>query len=115
MRIATEQRASFEGFYHADRSASLTPIAAVEYLEAVLAFPSDHGLGMAITQLDLTNRSTGRINLAENYRRASRSASWRVAGARVAAVSNLDGCRLRVEARLEHCFLSITNPLFGRT
>jgi len=33
----------------------LAPIAAVEYLEAAPAFASNHGLGMAIAQLDLTN------------------------------------------------------------
>jgi hypothetical protein len=39
------------------------PIAAVEYLEAALAFASNHRLGMAIAQFDLSNRSAGCIDL----------------------------------------------------
>jgi len=54
-------------FYHAARRQSLAPIAAVEYLEAALPFASDYGLGMAIAQLDLTNRSACGIDL---FRRA---------------------------------------------
>ena len=37
----------------------LAPIAAIEYLEAALAFTSNHGLGMTIAQFDLTNRPAG--------------------------------------------------------
>jgi len=48
---------------------------AVEYLEAALAFASNHGLGMAIAQLDLANRPAGCVDLPENYRRSLRSAS----------------------------------------
>jgi len=46
----------------------LAPIAAVEYFAAAPAFASDHGLGMAIAQLDLTNwsaslhRSSGELS-----------------------------------------------------
>jgi hypothetical protein len=47
----------------------LAPIAAIEYLEAALAFASNHRLGMTITQLDLSNRPARSIDLAENYRR----------------------------------------------
>jgi len=36
------------------------PIAPVEYLEAAPAFASNHGLGIAVTQLDLTDRPTCR-------------------------------------------------------
>ncbi len=46
----------------------LTPIAAVEYLEAALAFASNHNLGMAIAQFDLTNRSAPCVDLPENYK-----------------------------------------------
>jgi len=46
----------------------LAPIAAVEYLEAALAFASNHGLSMAIAQLDLANRTAGCINLPDPCR-----------------------------------------------
>jgi hypothetical protein len=49
----------------------LTPIAAVEYLEASLAFASIHDLGVAIAEFDLTNRPPGRIDLPKDYRRAA--------------------------------------------
>ena len=43
------------------RGALVAPIAAVEYLEAALAFPSNHGFGMPITEFDLTKRPAGCI------------------------------------------------------
>ncbi len=64
---------------------SLAPITAIEYLKAAPAFARNHGLGMAITQLDLTNRPAGRINLPENYRRSAYWASRCSARRRVAA------------------------------
>jgi hypothetical protein len=45
------------------RPASLAPIAAVEYLKAARPFASDHCLGMAIAQLDLADRPSGRVDL----------------------------------------------------
>jgi hypothetical protein len=53
------------------RPMSLAPIAAVEYLEAALSLASNHGVSVAIAQLDLTNRTTCRIDLPEYYRRAT--------------------------------------------
>ena len=50
------------------------PITAVKYLEAALAFARDYNLGTPIAQLDLTNRTACRVDLAENYRRAVRRA-----------------------------------------
>jgi hypothetical protein len=38
----------------------LAPIAAVKYLEAALPLASNHGLGVAVAQFDLSNRSAGR-------------------------------------------------------
>ncbi len=81
---------------------SLAPIAAVEYLKAALAFPSNHGLGMTIAQLDLSNRRTGCIDLAENYRRAAPRASRRPARALISASSDLDGRRDGIEVGFEH-------------
>jgi hypothetical protein len=57
----------------------LAPIATVEYLEAALSLPNDHGLGMAITKLDLTHRPACCIELAKNYGRSARRASRRPA------------------------------------
>ncbi len=62
----------------------LAPIAAVDYLEAAPAFASNYGLGMALAQLDLTNR-------------------W----------LDLNGCWRRVEVSLEHCLGSITIHALG--
>jgi len=39
----------------------LAPIAAVEYLEAARPLAYNHGLGMAIAELDLTNRTACRV------------------------------------------------------
>ena len=71
----------------------LAPIAVVEYLEAAPAFPSNYGLGMAIAQLDLTNWTTCRINLPEDYRGPVHGASWCSARRRVAASPDLNGRR----------------------
>ena len=92
----------------------LAPIAAVEYLEAALAFTRNQGLGMAIAQLDLTNWPASSINLPDNYRRAARRASRRSARHHIAASPNLNGRRDRIEVRLEHRFLSTTLSLYGR-
>jgi hypothetical protein len=80
----------------------LAPIAAVEYLEAAPAFASNHGLGMAIAQLDLTNWPARCVDLPENYRRVGRRASWRSARRRVSASPDLNGRRDGIEIRLEH-------------
>ena len=92
----------------------LAPIAAVEYLEAAPAFASNHGLGMAIAQLDLTNWPARCVDLQENYRRVGRRASWRSARRRVSASPDLNGRRDGIEIRLEHRLVSITIPLCGR-
>jgi len=86
----------------------LAPIAAVEYLEAAPAFARNHGPGMPIAQLDLTNRPAGCVDLPENYRRAGRLASRRSARRRVAASPDLNSCRRGIEVRLEHRLISIT-------
>ena len=83
------------------------PIAAVEYLEAALAFASNHGFGMAITQLDLTNRPSGCIDLSENYRRDTHSASRRSARRQTAASPDLNSRRCGM-FRFEHPIVSIT-------
>jgi hypothetical protein len=44
----------------------LAPITAVEYLEAALTLASNHGLGVAIAERDLTHRPACSIELAEN-------------------------------------------------
>jgi hypothetical protein len=86
----------------------LEPIAAVEYLEAGPAFPSNHGLVMAIAQLDLTNRPARCVDLPKNYRRGARRASRCSARRRVAASPDLNSRRRRIEVRFEHCLVSIT-------
>jgi len=95
----------------ADRNAAkgtwLAPIAAVEYLEAALAFASNHGLGMAIAQLDLTNWTSGCIDLPENYRRTVHGAPWRSARRCIGASPDLDGRRDRIKVRFEHRLVSI--------
>ena len=45
----------------------LAPIEPVEYLKAALPFAVNNGFGMAIAQLNLTNRPACCIELAENY------------------------------------------------
>jgi len=57
----------------------LAPIAAVEYLRAARTLANDHDLGVAIAELDLTNRPARGIELAESYRRSARRASRRPA------------------------------------
>jgi len=86
----------------------LAPIATVEYLEAALTFASNHGLGMAIAQLDLTNRTARCVDLPENYRRTACRASPRSAGRWVTASPYLDGRRGGIKVRLEHRLVSIT-------
>ena len=78
----------------------------IEYLKAARLFASNHGIGMAIAQLDLTNRPAGCINLPENYRRVARCAPRRSARHRVAAPPDLNGRRDRIEVRLEHRLLN---------
>src|SRR5208282_750024 len=91
----------------------LAPIAAVEYLEAALAFASYHHLGMRIAQLDLTNRSAGCIDLTKHYRRSAHGALRCSARHRVAASLDLNGRRNGIEVRLEHRLLSITIRSLG--
>jgi hypothetical protein len=91
----------------------LAPIAAIEYLEAALAFTSNHGLGVAVAQLDLTDRSAGCIYFPENYRRSASGASRRSAWRRVAASPDLNGRRDGIEVRFEHGLLSITIRSLG--
>jgi hypothetical protein len=70
---------------------------------------------MSIAERDLTHRPACRIELPENYRRAIPGASRRPAGTQVTASPDLDGCRGRIEVRLEHRFVSITiRSLFCR-
>ena len=57
---------------------------------------------MPFAELDLSNQPPGSINLPQDYRRAVREASRRPAGDGVAASSDLDGCRLRIEIGSEH-------------
>jgi hypothetical protein len=91
----------------------LAPIATVEYLETIPAFASNHGLGMTVAQLDLTNRTSCRVDLPENYRRAAHGASRRSTRRRVAASPDLNGRRCRIEVRFEHCLVSITTRALG--
>jgi hypothetical protein len=58
----------------------LAPIATVEYLQAAVSLADNHRLGMAIAELDLTDRPACCVKLAENYRRPSRRAAQRPAG-----------------------------------
>jgi len=86
---------------------SLAPIAAVEYLEAALAFASNHNLCMPIAKLDLSNRTAGCVDLPENYHR-SHGASRRSARRRVAASPDLNSRWNRIEVRLDHHIVSNT-------
>jgi hypothetical protein len=61
------------------RRAGAAPTAPLEYLEAALAFASNHSLSMAIAQLDLTDRPPCRVDLPKNYRRSAHRASRRSA------------------------------------
>jgi hypothetical protein len=78
------------------------PVSPVLNLESARSLANDHNLSMAIAELDLSNRPAGDVNLARDDRRAGLSAPRRPAGAGIAAVSNLDSGRLRVEVRCEH-------------
>jgi len=55
-------------FYHAGGRTSLAPLAAVEYLEAALAFARNHGFGMPIAQVRFVepacrlHRSSGELS-----------------------------------------------------
>jgi len=80
----------------------LAPIAPVEYLEAALAFASNHDLGMVTAQLDLSNWSAGCIDLPKNDCRTTHGASRRSARGRVAASPDLNGRRRGIEVRFEH-------------
>jgi hypothetical protein len=66
--------------YHGAGRRGLTPIAAIKYLKTVRPLASNHCLGVAITELDLTHRSASGVKLAENNRRAvpgtSRRPTW---------------------------------------
>jgi hypothetical protein len=66
-----------------------------------LTFASNHGLGMAIAQLDLSDWTVCCIDLPENYRCAARLASCS-ARRWIAASPDLNGRRDAVEVRLEH-------------
>jgi hypothetical protein len=46
----------------------LAPVSAIEYLHATLPLASNHGLGVAIAELDLTDWPARGVKLAENYR-----------------------------------------------
>jgi len=46
----------------------LAPIAPVEYLQAALLFANDHGVSIAIVELDLTDRPACCVKHPENYR-----------------------------------------------
>jgi hypothetical protein len=81
---------------------SLAPIAPVEYCHAACSLASNHDLGMAIAELDLTDWPASGVKLAQNYRRAIPGASRRPAGTQITASRDLDGCRGRIEVRLEH-------------
>jgi hypothetical protein len=62
---------------------------------------------MPIAQLNLTNRSACRVELAENYRRAVPGASRRPTGAQITASPNLNGRRRGIEVGLEHRLVTI--------
>ena len=87
--------------------AELAPIAPVEYLHAALTLASDHGLGVAIAEFDLAQRPARGVKLAENDGRSTDRASRRPAWAWIAALPDLDGCRLRIEVGFEHRLVSI--------
>jgi hypothetical protein len=53
----------------------LTPVAAIEYLEAARTFAGNHRLGVTIAKLNLSNRPGGCIDLPKNDRRSARRAS----------------------------------------
>jgi len=80
----------------------LAPIAAVEYLEAARPLVRNDQLGVTVTNLYLSNWPASGVNLPQRYRRAALSAHRRPAGTGVAALTDLLGCRLRVEVGLEH-------------
>jgi hypothetical protein len=60
----------------------LAPAAAVKYLKSAPALASYGGLGMAIAQLDLSNRPISSVNLPKYYRRSCCDPSDRRSGAR---------------------------------
>ena len=94
----------------------LAPIAPVEYLEAALAFASNHNLGMPIAKLDLSNRTAGCVYLPENYCRVDRTSRCS-ARRRVAASPDLNSRRRGIEVRFEHRLVSVTlsRPMPVRT
>jgi hypothetical protein len=57
--------------------------------------------GMAIAELDLSNRPARGVELAENYHRTRRSASRRPARALIAASPDLNGRRRGIEVGLK--------------
>jgi hypothetical protein len=92
----------------------LAPVATVENLKTACPLAGDHNLGVSVAKLDLSNGAAGRVNLPKNYGCTAHSASRRPAGAEIAAPSDLDGCRGRVEVEFEHRFLDNNGPPSGQ-
>jgi hypothetical protein len=70
--------------------------------EAARTLTGNHRVGMALAEFYLTNRPACGVNLAQDDGCAARRTSGRPAGAEIAAVSYLDGCRERIEVGFEH-------------
>jgi hypothetical protein len=87
--------------------AQLAPVAPIEYLQAVLALASDHGLGVAIAEFDLAQRPARGVKLAENDGRSTDRASRRPAGTQITASPDLNRCRCGIEVGLEHRLVTL--------
>jgi hypothetical protein len=55
---------------------SSTPVAAIKYLEAARPFANDHGLGVAISQLDLTNWAARGVGVVRCMFHLMRLSCW---------------------------------------
>jgi hypothetical protein len=71
-------------------------------------FAGNHGLGVAITEVCLSNRPASSIDLPEDDGCVAYRASRRPAQALIAASADLNGHRDGIEVRLEHWFTQLS-------
>ncbi len=92
----------------------LAPITAIEYLEAALPFAHDHGVSMAIAQLDLTKPAAGYIDLSENYRCSLGNTSRCSPRRWITSSPDLNGRLDRLEVRFEHSLVNLSRSVSVR-
>jgi hypothetical protein len=91
---------------------SLAPIATVEYLKTSRPLASNHNLGVAVAELNLSNRPPSGVNLPENYRRATHDAPRSSTRARITASPDLNSPLARDQNQVRaSSWLSITRPM----